>query len=204
MNSRFVSLLSVLLVAIASCPLAEASPGSGQGAVDLGSTFPSLTNGMGDDLQMYELYAAYWLTSQDAAGVKAMTWKLKRPLGIPFGPSLTSDREVYPGRVWEYGVGVFYQRFLWKGLFASFEVTPLKKVFLDENDKKVEEGFRLYTSYHLGYRVSFFKDRVFLEPRIHCNYWPIDDKGPEGFAKKDERWNNYFLFEPNFYFGVSF
>jgi hypothetical protein len=81
---------------------------------------------------------------------------------------------------------------------------PLKKTYLDENNKKIEDGFKLYTSYHLGYHIPLFKDRLYFEPQIHCNYWPIDTKGPQGFEEKERKWNNYFLFEPNLFFWCQF
>ncbi len=152
----------------------------------------------------YELHFGYRITPKDIVRVKAVTWSLFEPLGIPFGPYLMKESEWYPGRVREYGVGLGYQRMLWKGLFAALEVVPLKKIFLDENKNKIGEGFRLYTTYHIGYHISLFKNRVFIQPQIHFNYWPIDSKGPQGFKVKDDKWNNYFLFEPNLYIGVNF
>jgi len=108
------------------------------------------------------------------------------------------------GRLRESGIGVTYQRILWKGLFATIEIFPLKKTYLDEANKKIGNGFKLYTSYHLGYHIAFFKNRMFVEPQIHCNYWPIDSKAPQSFQEEESKWNNYFLFEPNLYIGVNF
>jgi hypothetical protein len=108
------------------------------------------------------------------------------------------------GRLRESGIGVTYQRILWKGLFATIEIFPLKKTYLDEAKKKIGNGFKLYTTYHLGYHIPLFKDRLYIEPQIHCNYWPINTKGPQGFDEKERKWNNYFLFEPNLYIGINF
>jgi hypothetical protein len=41
-----------------------------------------------------------------------------------------------PGRLRETGIGVIYQRMIWKGLFAVVEILPQLKTYLDENDKK--------------------------------------------------------------------
>jgi len=115
------------------------------------------------------------------------------------------ESEFYPGRIKERGIGITYQRMLWKGLFASVEVLPLQKNYLDENSIKIDVGFKLYTSYHLGYHIALFKGRVYIEPQIHCNYWPIDTEAPQGFREKDSDWNNnYVLFEPNLHIGVFF
>ncbi|MGE5457021.1 MAG: hypothetical protein ACM3RX_01565 [Methanococcaceae archaeon] len=151
----------------------------------------------------YEFHFGYKLTPKDKIGIKVATWQLFEPMAIPWGPNKIQESEFYPGRLQERGIGVTYQRILWKGLFASIEVMPLKKTYLDDNKKKTGDGFKLYTSYHLGYRLPLFKNRLFLEPQIHCNYWPIDSKGPQGFEEKEIKWSNYFLFEPNLYIGVN-
>jgi len=119
-------------------------------------------------------------------------------------PEFKDEKEFFPGRLSECGVGVSYQRMLWKGLFASVEILPLLKTYLDEDKNEIEEGFKLYTTYHLGYHISLFKNRMYLEPQIHCNYWPIDTPAPDGFQVKESQWKNYFLFEPNLYIGVNF
>jgi hypothetical protein len=153
----------------------------------------------------YELHFKYRITPKDIIGIKVATWKLFAPMGIPlWDPLLMKESEFYPGRLRESGIGVTYQRMLWKGLFATVEILPQLKTYLDENDKKIGNGFKLYTSYHLGYHISLFKDRMYIEPQIHCQYWPIDTNTPPGFKEKDDKWNNYFLFEPNLYIGVNF
>jgi hypothetical protein len=153
----------------------------------------------------YEFHFGYKITPKDNIGIKIASWSLFAPMGIPWGPYLMKESESYPGRIRESGIGITYQRILWKGLFTSIEIIPLKKSYLDGNKKKIDDGFKLYTSYHLGYHVPLFKNRLFLEPQIHCNYWPIDSKGPQSFETKENKWSNkYFLFEPNLYIGVNF
>lgn len=153
----------------------------------------------------YELHGGYRLTQNDRVGIKVATWKMFAPMGMPMQEQLRFDEDnFYPGRLLERGIGVTYQRMLWQGLFASVEVLPQIKTYLDENDLEIRKGFKLYTSYHLGYQFSFFKDRVYLEPQIHCQYWPVNTNTPQSFKEMDDRWNNYFLFEPNLYIGVKF
>jgi hypothetical protein len=157
------------------------------------------------NIHMYEFHLGYKITPKDKIEIKVATWELFEPMGIPLlDPLLQEESEWYPGRIREYGIGVAYQRLLWKGLFAAVEILPLRKIYLDENSNRIDYGFKLYTSYHLGYHIPLFKNRIFIEPQIHCNYWPIDTKGPEGFEEKELNWNNYFLFEPNLYIGVNF
>jgi len=153
----------------------------------------------------YEFQIGYQLTSKDRIGIKLATWKMFAPMGMPLQEQLKFDeKNFYSGRLRESGIGVTYQRMLWKGLFASLEVLPQLKTYLDENNKKIGNGFKLYTSYHLGYHFSFLKNKIYLEPQIHCQYWPINTNTPEGFKVNDRKWNNYFLFEPNLYIGFKF
>jgi hypothetical protein len=171
------------------------------------TTILTLTNFESEEtnLQHYEFHFGYRVTPKDRIGLKVATWKLFEPLGIPlWDEHFRKESEWYPGRIRESGIGVTYQRLLWKGLFATIEVMPMKKVFLDESEKKVDDGFKLYTSYHLGYHIPLFKNRFYIEPQVHCNYWPINSDGPQEFDEVEKRWNNYFLFEPNLYIGVKF
>jgi hypothetical protein len=153
----------------------------------------------------YEFHFGYKLTPKDKIGIKVAGWKLFAPMGIQlWDPLFKKESEFFPGRLEECGIGVTYQRILWKGLFASIEILPLYKTYLDEANKEIGNGFKLYTTYHLGYHLPLFKDRLYIEPQVHCNYWPIDTNTPQGFNEKEHKWNNYFLFEPNIYIGVNF
>jgi len=165
----------------------------------------NLTNFSADYAIHNEAHFGYRLTNKDLVGIKIVGWKLVAPLGIPIGPSLANEDENYDGRLNEFGVGAYYQRFLWKGLYTSLEVVPLKKKYINLEGDKIDDGFRLYTSLHVGYYIPLFKNRVFIQPQIHFNYWPINTDSPNGFAEQDRKWNNnYFLFEPNLYIGINF
>ena len=153
----------------------------------------------------YELHFKYKLSPKDNIGIKAATWKLFAPMGMPMKEQLKFDEaNFYPGRLRESGLGVTCQRFLWKGLFATAEIMPMYKTYFDENEQEIGNGFKLYTSWHVGYLIPMFKNRIFIEPQVHCNYWPIDTNTPLSFKEMDDKWNNYFLFEPNFYIGINF
>lgn len=153
----------------------------------------------------YELHFKYNLTSKDKIGIKFATWKLFATMGMPIQEQLKFDENnFYPGRLRETGLGITYQHMLWKGLFATVEILPQLKTYLDTENKKIGNGFKLYTSYHLGYHIPLFKDRMYIEPQIHCNYWPVDTNTPLNFKDFDKKGNNYILFEPNLYIGVNF
>lgn len=153
---------------------------------------------------MCEFHLGYKITPKDRIEIKVASWSLFEPMAIPWGPHKMQESEAYPGRLEENGIGITYQRLLWKGLFTQIEILPLWKTYLDENKKKIDDGFKLYTSYHLGYHIPLFNNRFYLEPQVHCNYWPIDSKAPQSFQEKESKWNNYFLFEPNLYIGINF
>lgn len=167
--------------------------------------------GLGQDLKMtFEtlysyIHFGYKVTARDKIGIKAASWKLFAPMGIPmWDPLFRNESEFFPGRLAECGIGVTYQRMIWKGLFAAIEVLPLYKSYLDENKNDIGNGFKLYTTFHAGYHIRLFRNRMFVEPQIHCNYWPVDTEAPQGFRETESKWNNYFLFEPNLYIGVNF
>lgn len=154
----------------------------------------------------YELRLAYELTPKDQIGVKFATWKLFAPLGIDLWDSALLDRDYfYPGRLRETGVGITYQRKLWKGLFATLEVMPLATKYLDDGGKVVGKGFKLYNSYHLGYHIPLFKKgRFYIEPQLHVNHWAFNSNVPSAFKIEEDRWDNFCLIEPNIYFGMKF
>jgi len=156
--------------------------------------------------QHYELQARYQITDKDAIGIKVSSWKLFAPMGIPLWEIEFENKEkFYPGRLRETGFGITYQRRLWKGLFTTLEILPLKTTYLDESNNKISNGFKLYNSYHLGYHIPLFKKgRFFIEPQLHVNHWPINTNVPESFMAEEAKWNNYFLIEPNIYLGIKF
>lgn len=173
---------------------------------------PQLVEKSWDDrthTQHIEFHVKRNLDNKNIIGVKFATWRLFQPMGILWWDGLLdkvdSGSEFYPGHVRETGIGISYQRMLWKGLFATVEVLPQFKTYLDENKDKVANGFKLYNSYHLGYHIDLGKNkRFFLEPQVHSQHWMFDTNTPEAFKQLDDKWKNYFLFEPNLYFGVNF
>ena len=159
--------------------------------------------------QHIELHVKRNLDNKNIVGVKFATWRLFQPMGITWWDGLLdkleTESEFYTGHVRETGIGISYQRMLWKGLFATVEVLPQFQTYLDLDGNKLGNGFKVYNSYHLGYHVSIGKKkRFFIEPQVHCQHWMFDKNAPDGFKELDDKWRNYFLFEPNIYIGVNF
>ncbi|WP_323757099.1 hypothetical protein [Roseivirga sp.] len=159
--------------------------------------------------QMIELHVKRNLDNKNIIGLKLATWRLFQPMGIQYWDGLLdkldTESEFYPGHVRERGIGFTYQRMLWKGLFAAVEVLPQFQTYMDLEGNKIGNDFKLYNSYHVGYHIAFGKKkRFFIEPQIHVNHWMFDNNAPEAFKVIDDKWKNYFLFEPNIYIGMSF
>ena len=175
-------------------------------------TLPQLANKSWDNrthTQHIELHIKRNLDDKNTIGVKLATWRLFQPMGIVWWDGLLdkieTESEFYPGHVRETGIGITYQRMVWKGLFTTVEVLPQFKTYLDMDNNNVGNGFKLYNSFHLGYHIPLGKNkRFFIEPQVHSQFWIFDTNTPDEFKTLDEKWRNYFLFEPNLYFGVNF
>jgi hypothetical protein len=156
----------------------------------------------------YELHVKYACTPKERFGLKFTTWSLFQPMGILWWDGLLdkleTESEFYPGRLKETGLGISYQRLFENRVFVTVEILPQLKTYLNEQNQKITNGFKLYTSYHVGYHIPMFKNKLFIEPQLHCQYWPIDTNTPQGFNELDKKWKNYFLFEPNIYIGFNF
>jgi hypothetical protein len=160
-------------------------------------------------IQMVELHVKRNLDNKNIVGVKFASWRLFQPMGITWWDGVVdkieSGTEYYDGYLRETGIGISYQRMMWKGLFASIEVLPQIQTYTDLDGNKIRNGFKLYNSYHLGYHIAFGKKkRFFIEPQVHVNQWFFDNNSPEGFKEFDDKYGNIFLFEPNIYFGWNF
>ena len=145
-----------------------------------------------------QLNYGYQLTRKDFILVEAKTWTYYEPLGT-YG----SSEELYPGKVRAYGVGLGYQRFLWKNVYTSVVATPMLQQFYDTDNKRIQDGFQLYFENTLGYRFEFFGKRLFVEPAFGITYWPINTNFPAAFAEIESGKPAY-KFEPRASFGFRF
>lgn len=151
----------------------------------------------------FQLNFGYWLTDKDVLSLEGITWKYNEPLGIPYGSSKNNPAEAYPGTVRDWGIGLAYQRFFWRGFYGAQHITPLFQKY-EEPGKNDSKGFMLFMATRIGYHFRIIKNRFFLEPSVACTYWPIRTSVPESFGVMDDRWPSYFLFEPGLHLGFKF
>jgi hypothetical protein len=76
--------------------------------------------------------------------------------------------------------------------------------YVDENNRKIQDGYQLFMTYRLGYNFQFYKNRFFIEPSVAITHWPIKTNVPESFAIMEDEWPSYFLCEPGLHFGINF
>ena len=173
----------------------------------IGSTLFVLGNFIPDDPnspEFVQLNFGYRLTPKDVVSVELKTWKYAWPLGIPYGDSFQADDEEYPGYIREIGMALVYQRFFWKSAYIAVHAMNAYQIYVDESDKKIQNGYQLFMTYRLGYQFTFFKNKFFIEPSIAITHWPINTNVPSSFKSLEKKWDNYFLFEPGFHFGFNF
>jgi hypothetical protein len=206
MSIRF---LFILALALCACPTAlfgeDTDSVEGMSCTDspfiIETSLWMIANFFPDPADFYQLNAGYELDSRNVLFVGATTWKYDYPLGIPYGKDFESAEEEYPGYVRAFGVSLGYQRFLWKGLYASAYLTPFLLTY-HLSDGSSNKGFQLYAQAHIGYQFNFFDNRLYLEPAISCNYWPVLTGMPDTFNKTESRWPNWFLCEPHLNIGI--
>ena len=156
-----------------------------------------------DPAGFYQLTLGYWPDDKNAFFLNGITWKYDSPIGIPFGPDFDDPDQKYPGYARDFGLGVGYQRMLWKGLFAAAYATPFIKFFHPSNGEAERSGFQLHLQAQAGYQFDLFKGRFFVKPLVSFNYWPINTNFPASFREKEDRWPNY-MFEPHLNLGFRF
>jgi hypothetical protein len=143
------------------------------------------------------------LTPRDILLVEAITWQYHGPLGVPSGQGGAPNTS-FPGRVRDYGVGLAYQRFLWRDAFATLNATPFVQQYFDEEDQKIQTGFQLFMALRFGYHFDLLSERLFIEPSVAFTAWPINTNLPDDFARVEAQWPGYFLFEPGLNLGWNF
>lgn len=193
----------LVMVSTAALP-ARAEPGVTR-RHSVGTSLFSVANLAEDAPDFYEVDYGYWLTGRDVVVAHAITWRYDAPLGIPYTSASFGAAEArYPGYVRALGMGAGYRRFLVEGLFVTTTVTPFLQLFSETKGAKVSEGFQLFVVLRAGYHFRLLDDRVYVEPSVAFNFWPVNTGLPADFARAERRWPSYFLFEPGLNLGAKF
>ncbi|GAB3991588.1 hypothetical protein GCM10028807_21910 [Spirosoma daeguense] len=152
-----------------------------------------------------QLNLVYRITGKDVVSLELITWKYAWPLGINpfFNKSYGNPEEKFPGYIREYGIGLAYQRFFWKGLYAAVHIMPMWQRFVNNTGNEVNNGFHIFNSYRVGYHIKLFKDKFFIQPSLGIAGRPYHTKMPDGFKVKDDKWSKYTP-EPGLHFGYNF
>ena len=154
--------------------------------------------------EFVQLHLGYRITPKNVVSFEFKRSIYAWPLGIPWGPSFDAPGLNYPGHARILAPTLAYQRFWWKGIYTSAHALNAFEKYLDEENKKIGNGYTLYMTFRLGYQLKFFKNRFFFEPSIGLSYWPIRINTPESFKTVENKWPNYFPFEPGLHFGYNF
>lgn len=170
----------------------------------IGSSFYMLGNfSKVNNPEYVQLNLGYRITPRDVVSLDFKRSIYSWPIGIPFGPSFDKPGLNYPGHARILAPTIGYQRFLWKGAFTSLHALNAFEKYMDEDGKKIGNGYTLYLNFHLGYQLKFFKNRFFFEPAIGCSYWPVRTNVPESFKSAEKNWPNHFI-QPGLHFGFNF
>lgn len=153
-----------------------------------------------------QLNVGYRITGKDVVTIEPKTWKYAWPNGIHpiFNKSYGKADEKFPGYVREYGISVAYQRFLWNGLYAELNVMPTLQTFVNEQGKKIDNGFQIFNTYRVGYHIKLFKDRFFIQPSVAITHRAYHTDLPDGFKQLDDKWPKFIFGEPGLHFGFNF
>ena len=153
-----------------------------------------------------QLNVGYRITPKDVVSLELVTWKTAWPIGInPFFNKVYGTPEAqFPGYIRDYGLSVAYQRFFWKGLYGQVHVMSLLQDFVNEDGKKIDNGFQIFNQYRVGYHIKLFKDKCFIQPSFAITHRPFHTTMPDGFKQQDDKWPKFMFSEPGMHFGFNF
>ena len=207
MKLKLSLLISILITTlfILSTTQVKAQSDSTERKYFIGSTFFMLGNfAKNNKPDFVQLNLGYRINPKNSISIELKTWKYAWPLGTGFYQNFEKPGENFPGYIREYGVVLAYQHFWWKGLYNAVHAMNAHQTFVDENGKKLKNGYQLFMTYRLGYQFKFFKNRFFLEPSIAITHRPFHTKMPESFKVWDDKWSKFLFGEPGLHFGFNF
>jgi len=192
--------LLVLVISLFICAVVNAAEPKYQ----LNASLFMLANLTDDSPEYGHLDLGFSLGERRYLGVEFITWTYSAPLGIPYGDDMGNPDEDYPGSARGLGAGITYQQFFGTSWFAKVHATPLLQTYTDLDGQYLQQGFQLFVAARAGYRWTWFNDKIFLEPSIAVTSWPINTNLPTSFLVQEDKWSNYFLFEPGLNIGFRF
>lgn len=171
----------------------------------VGSTFLLFGNfSKVNNPEFIQLNVGYRITPKNVVSFEFKRSIYSWPIGIPWGPSFDAPGLNYPGHARILAPTLAYQRFWWKGLYTGVHALNAFEKYMDEDKKKIGNGYTLYLTFRLGYQLRFFKNRFFFEPSMGLSYWPVRTNVPASFKLVESKWPNYFPYEPGLHFGFNF
>ncbi|MEQ9310201.1 MAG: hypothetical protein RLN90_12170 [Balneolaceae bacterium] len=200
-------LVSLVLLLVSTLPLkAQYTPkDTTNNKLFVGSTFFMLGNFIPKNRPDFvQLNVGYRLTQKDIVSIELKTWKYAWSLGIPYGKSFEAPEEKFPGYIREFGIALAYQRFWWKGLYTGIHSMSARQIFVNEDGKKIDNGFQIFNTYRVGYHVKIFKNRFFIQPSFAVTHRPYHTQMPDSFKQLDDKWPKYLIGEPGLHFGYNF
>lgn len=155
--------------------------------------------------EFFQLNVGYRLTGKDNISLEFITWKYAWPLGInPFyNDKYGEPEEKFPGYIRDFGLGIAYQRFLWKGLYVAVHVMPALQDYRNEEGNHVDYGFMIFNTNRIGYHFKLFNDKFFIQPSLGIAGRPYYTEMPDGFKQQDDNWPKWTP-EPGLHFGYNF
>lgn len=151
----------------------------------------------------YQLNFGIKPSPNHSLSLEFITWRYYAPLGIPQSKKGNREHD-FNGHVRAKGFGLAYQYFITQNFYTAIHAQWMDQDYFNDQNRKLSSGKQLFLTYRLGYQFRFFKDSFFLEPNLAVTHWPTNTNLPADFQEKEDKWNNYFVFEPGLHFGFYF
>lgn len=155
--------------------------------------------------EFFQFNVGYRLTGKDVLSLELITWKSAWPLGInPFyNDKYGEPEEKFPGYIRDFGLGIAYQRYLWKGLYVAVHLMPALQDYRNEQGNHLKYGFMVFNTNRIGYHFKLFNDKFFIQPSLGIAGRPFFSGMPEAFKQQDDKWPKWTP-EPGLHFGYNF
>lgn len=156
-----------------------------------------------DPLYFIQLNAGWRVSRRDVLSVELKTRRYEKAPGI-YGPFMVATMAVPQdkGHVRDIGLGLAYQRFVWRGAYAALHALNALQAYA-RNGESAGNGYALFMTYRAGYHVEF-GTHFFLEPSVGLAHRPVRTNVPSDFRVEDGYGSNRFRLEPGLYFGYEF